>query len=163
MPRAFRSPARTRASEIALLLSIVAVGKIKERGIREAVDDYLARVARHFSVEEIEVRDAAPALLAAMLEKKIPATAHVVALDVEGQAMTSERFARWLDGRLSRGKGNVAFLIGGAEGLPASIRARADEKLSLSTMTLPHRLARLFLAEQLYRAATILRNEPYAR
>jgi 23S rRNA (pseudouridine1915-N3)-methyltransferase len=77
--------------------------------------------------------------------------------------MSSAAFARWLDARMAQGKGRVVFVIGGAEGLPASIRERADEKLSLSAMTLPHRLARLFLAEQLYRAITILRNEPYAR
>jgi 23S rRNA (pseudouridine1915-N3)-methyltransferase len=64
---------------------------------------------------------------------------------------------------MTQGKGRIAFVIGGAEGLPQAIRARAHEKLSLSTMTLPHRLARLFLAEQLYRAVTILRGEPYAR
>lgn len=144
-------------------LTIVAVGKIKERGIREAIDDYFARVTRHFPLEEIEVRDAPPTELAGTLEKKVPASAHVVALDVAGHAMTSDGFARWLEGRLSQGKGNVAFLIGGAEGLPQATRARADQMLSLSAMTLPHRLARLFLAEQLYRAVTILRNEPYAR
>jgi 23S rRNA (pseudouridine1915-N3)-methyltransferase len=143
-------------------LGIVAVGKIKERGIREAIDDYIGRVARHFHIDEIELRDAPPAELAATLEKRVP-PAHVVALDVEGKAMTSDGFARWLETRMTQGKGKVVFVIGGAEGLPESFRARADEKLSLSTMTLPHRLARLFLCEQLYRAVTILRGEPYAR
>jgi 23S rRNA (pseudouridine1915-N3)-methyltransferase len=144
-------------------LSIIAVGKIKERGIREAIDDYVARVARNYPIDEIEIRDAPSAELTATFEKRLPAATHVVALDVGGQAMTSAGFAHWLDARMSRGKGNVAFLIGGAEGLPQPIRDRADETLSLSAMTLPHRLARLFLAEQLYRAVTILRNEPYAR
>jgi 23S rRNA (pseudouridine1915-N3)-methyltransferase len=144
-------------------LTIVAVGKIKERGIREAIDDYVARVARHVPIEEIEVRDAPSTELTATLEKKLPAAAQVVALDVGGQAMTSHGFARWLEARLRQGKGNIAFVIGGADGLPQPIRGRADQTLSLSTMTLPHRLARLFLAEQLYRAVTILRNEPSAR
>jgi 23S rRNA (pseudouridine1915-N3)-methyltransferase len=144
-------------------LSIVAVGKIKERGIREAIDDYIARVARHFPVEEIEVRDAPPAELGATLAKRLPADAHAVALDVDGKAMSSDGFARWLEARMAQGKGKIVFIIGGAEGLPSSIRERADEKFSLSAMTLPHRLARLFLAEQLYRAVTILRHEPYAR
>ena len=144
-------------------LTVVAVGKIKERGIREALDDYIGRFARHFPLEEIELRDAPAQELTAFFEKRIPDGAHVVALDVEGKAMTSEGFARWLDARMTQGKGRIAFLIGGAEGLPEAVRARAHEKLSLSTMTLPHRLARLFLAEQLYRAVTILRGEPYAR
>ena len=162
MPHAFRSPAATHADGMARL-SIVAVGKIKERGIREAIDDYIGRVTRHFQVDEVEVRDAPSAELAPMLEKRLPSPAHVVAPDVEGKAMSSEAFARWLDARMTQGKGRVVFLLGGAEGLPPSIRARADEKLSLSAMTLPHRLARLFLAEQLYRAVTIIRGEPYAR
>lgn len=144
-------------------LTIVAVGKIKERGIREAIDDYVGRFTRHFPLDEIELRDAPAQELTLALEKRIPEGAHVVALDVEGKAMSSEGFARWLDGRMTQGKGRIAFLIGGAEGLPQAIRARANEKLSLSTMTLPHRLARLFLAEQLYRAVTILRGEPYSK
>jgi 23S rRNA (pseudouridine1915-N3)-methyltransferase len=144
-------------------LCIIAVGKIKERGIREAIDDYRARVGRHFPIDEVELRDAPPAELAVTLQKRLASPAHVVALDVDGKAMTSQGFARWLDLRMSQGKGKIVFVIGGADGLPETIRARADEKLSLSTMTLPHRLARLFLVEQLYRAVTILRNEPYAR
>ena len=144
-------------------LTIVAVGKVKERGIREAIDDYLRRVGRYVAIEEIEVRDVPAPELTLALERRVPSPAHVVVLDVDGKAMTSEGFARWLDGRMRQGKGRVVFVIGGAEGLPQTVRARADEKLSLSTMTLPHRLARLFLAEQLYRAFTILRNEPYAR
>lgn len=144
-------------------ITILAVGKVKERGIREAIDDYLGRVKRHFPIEEVEVRDAPPAALGAALEKRLPAEAHTVALDAAGTVRTSEQFARWLDVRAARGKGNVVFLIGGADGLPPALLARAAEKLSLSAMTFPHRLARLVLAEQLYRAVTILRNEPYAR
>ena len=102
-------------------------------------------------------------VLRAAFEKKIPEASHVVALDVVGRSMTSEAFARWLEARATRGKGKIVFLIGGADGLPSEVLARSAEKLSLSAMTLPHRLARLVLAEQLYRAVTILRGEPYAR
>jgi 23S rRNA (pseudouridine1915-N3)-methyltransferase len=142
---------------------IVAVGKVKERGLRDVIDDYVKRVSRHFPIEEVEVKDAPPTALASALEKKLPAGAHVVALDARGQAMSSEAFARWLDRRTREGKGNVVFLIGGADGLPPETLARAAETVSLSTMTFPHRLARVILAEQLYRAVTILRGEPYAR
>ena len=142
---------------------VLAVGKVKERGLRDAIDEYLKRVTRHFPVDEMEVKDGPFAVLEASLQKKLPEGAHVVALDVAGRSHSSEAFARWLESRLTRGKGRVVFLIGGADGLPPEIVARADEKLSLSAMTLPHRLARLVLAEQLYRAATILRGEPYAR
>ena len=144
-------------------ITILAVGKVKERGIREAVDDYLGRVKRHFPIEEVEVRDAPAVELAKVLHKRLPSDAYAVALDMVGTSRTSEQFARWLDAKAAQGKGNIVFLIGGADGLPPDIMSRAAEKLSLSAMTFPHRLARLVLAEQLYRAVTILRNEPYAR
>ena len=142
---------------------VVAVGKVKERGLREAIDEYVGRIERHFAVREVEVRDAPFAALEPALEKKLPEGAHVVALEASGKSMTSEAFARWLESRMSRGKGKVAFLIGGAEGLPPGTIARSNETVSLSPMTFPHRLARLVLVEQLYRAVTILRGEPYAR
>ena len=144
-------------------LVILAVGKVKERGLRDAIDDYARRIARHFPLEEVEVRDAPESLLLAAFEKKLQRPAHLVALDVGGRSMTSEAFARWLASRTTQGKGKVVFVIGGADGLPPQLIARADERLSLSAMTLPHRLARLVLVEQLYRAVTILRGEPYSR
>ncbi len=144
-------------------LVVLAVGKVKEPGLREAIDEYYDRVRRHFTLEEIEIRDAPAPALAVALERRLSADTRVVALDVGGKAMSSEAFARWLAARTSQGKGRVAFLIGGADGLPPTIVEHADDKLSLSAMTFPHRLARLVLAEQLYRAVTILRREPYAR
>jgi 23S rRNA (pseudouridine1915-N3)-methyltransferase len=144
-------------------LVVLAVGKVKEPGLRDAIDDYVKRIERHFSYEEIEVKDAPMPALRAALEKKLPDGAHVTALDARGRSMTSESFARWVESRMSTGKGKIVFLIGGADGLPPEILARANDKLSLSQMTFPHRLARLVLVEQLYRAVTILRGEPYAR
>jgi 23S rRNA (pseudouridine1915-N3)-methyltransferase len=144
-------------------LVVLAVGKVKEPGLRQAIDEYLRRIGRHFSIEEVEIRDAPAPALAAALEKKLETSADLVVLDVSGKAMTSESFARWLDARTAQGKGRIVFLIGGADGLPPKIVERAHERLSLSPMTFPHRLARLMLAEQLYRAVTILRGEPYAR
>ncbi len=136
---------------------MVAVGRIKERALRSVADDYLGRIARYVRCDEIEVRDAAG------LERALPAGARVVALEVAGSALSSEAFARTIERWGSHGKGVIAFIIGGAEGIPAELSARADERLSLSSMTLPHRLARVVLLEQIYRAMTILRGEPYAR
>ena len=99
----------------------------------------------------------------AALEKAVPADAVIVALEVWGKGLGSEEFARKLESWGSTGKGHVAFVIGGAEGIPTAISQRAQFHLSLSPMTLPHRLARVILFEQLYRAMTILRGEPYAR
>lgn len=138
-------------------VAVVAVGRIKERALRAVADDYLGRIGRYVRCEEVEVRDAAA------LERALPPGAHVVALEVDGRALGSEPFARQLERWGSRGKGVIAFVIGGAEGIPPELSARADERLSLSPMTLPHRLARVVLLEQLYRAMTILRGEPYAR
>lgn len=138
-------------------IAVVAVGRIKERALRAVADDYLARVGRYVRCDEVEVRDAAG------LERSLPSGARVVALEVGGRALGSEAFARQLERWGSHGKGVIAFVIGGAGGIPRELSARADDRLSLSSMTLPHRLARVVLFEQIYRAMTILRGEPYAR
>jgi 23S rRNA (pseudouridine1915-N3)-methyltransferase len=144
-------------------LLVLAVGKIKEPGLRAVIDEYFDRVRRHYSIDEVELREAPPSQQVQSFEKHIQQAAHIVALDAKGAARTSEDFARWLGQKLAQGKGSVAFLLGGAEGLPAPILERAHETLSLSPMTFSHRLARLVLAEQLYRATAILHHEPYAR
>jgi len=140
-----------------LRLVVLAVGKIRERGLREAADDYLKRLQRYARCDEVEVRDSAA------LARAIPNDALLIALAIDGDALTSEAFAKKLERWASRGKGVLAFLIGGAEGLPPELCRRAAVRLSLSSFTLPHRLARVVLFEQLYRAMTILRGEPYAR
>jgi 23S rRNA (pseudouridine1915-N3)-methyltransferase len=138
-------------------ISVVAVGKIRERSVRDVADDYLGRLKRYVRAEEIEPKDDSA------LEKAVPADAVIVALEVWGKGLGSEEFARKLESWGSTGKGHVAFVIGGAEGIPTAVSQRARFHLSLSPMTLPHRLARVILFEQLYRAMTILRGEPYAR
>lgn len=138
-------------------LVVVAAGKIRGRELRAVADDYLQRIRRYLRCEEIEARDAAG------LARSIPDGAFRVALEVGGDALSSEAFARRVEQWGSRGKGDVAFVIGGAEGIPPELSRAADYRLSLSSMTLPHRLARVLLFEQLYRALTILRGEPYAR
>jgi 23S rRNA (pseudouridine1915-N3)-methyltransferase len=138
-------------------LVVVAEGKLKEPAWRSLADEYLRRLARYAPVEEVEVPKANGLLL------NVPEAAFVVALEVDGEAPDSRGFARLLEGWRSRGKGTVAFLIGGAEGIPEAASRAADYRLSLSRLTLPHRLARVLLLEQLYRAMTISRGEPYAR
>ncbi|MCA9597839.1 MAG: 23S rRNA (pseudouridine(1915)-N(3))-methyltransferase RlmH [Myxococcales bacterium] len=138
-------------------LVVVAVGKIKDKHLRAVADDYKQRLGRYVRVEELEVKDGAA------LERAVPADSLRVALEVHGDALGSETLARRVERWGSQGKGVVAFFIGGAEGLPAELSRGADARLSLSSLTLPHRLARVVLFEQLYRAMTILRGEPYAR
>ncbi len=138
-------------------LVVVAVGKIRDAPMRAAADDYFARLSRYVAVDEREVKSGAE------LEAAVPAGAVVVALEVHGDAVSSAELARRVDGWSRRNKGIVAFLVGGADGIPSAVSKRAAARLSLSSLTLPHRLARVLLAEQLYRAMTILRGEPYAR
>jgi 23S rRNA (pseudouridine1915-N3)-methyltransferase len=136
-------------------IRVVAVGKLKEAHYREAVDEYLARLRHYATIEEVEVKEGAAAM-----KKALPARAHVVALTIDGRQRSSEELA----GRLEELAGRVpelAFLIGGADGIPAELVKTAHETLSLGRMTLPHRLARLVLVEQIYRAMTIRKGEPY--
>ena len=141
---------------------MIAVGKLKERGIREAADDYLKRIARYARPEEIELKDADAAELEEKFARAIPERARVIALEVEGKPQSSEGFSKLIARAEGEGVASLCFLIGGAYGLPPAVSARAHAKLSLSAMTLPHRLARLLLLEQIYRAYTILRGEPYS-
>jgi 23S rRNA (pseudouridine1915-N3)-methyltransferase len=138
-------------------LTVLAVGKLKGSELRALADDYLGRVKRYVSCEEREVKTDGD------LSAAIPRESFVVALEVRGEALTSPGLAARLEEWSRRKKGPITFLIGGAEGIPPSVSAAADARLSLSSLTLPHRLARVVLFEQLYRAHTILRGEPYAR
>jgi len=142
-------------------IAIIAVGKVKQVGLRAELDDYLGRLKRFASTTEVELKDAPEKELIPRFEKAIPTRTKVIALEVGGRMMDSHALARFV-ADLERDPGSAAFLIGGAYGLPPEVSKRADVQLSLSPMTLPHRLARLLLAEQLYRAYTILRNEPYS-
>lgn len=142
-------------------IKVVAVGKAKDRDLRSLLSDYYARIDRYAKLEEVEIKDAAPDEVAARLSRSIPERSRVVALEVDGRAYSSGDLAAWLGRAENDSVQTVVFLIGGAYGLPGELSRTADLRLSLSAMTFPHRLARLVLAEQVYRAFTILRGEPY--
>jgi len=139
---------------------VVAVGRVKERPLRAVLDDYFGRIRRVTPCDEIELADG-PAAKLEVAFAKATAEATTIALEVAGRALPSEGFARELGRATARHKGIVAFLIGGADGLPPAVSQAAHERWSLSTLTFPHRLARLVVVEQIYRALTILRGEPY--
>lgn len=138
-------------------IRVVAVGKVREAYLRAAIDDYLDRARRYFPTEEIEVASGAG------LARALPDRFAVVALDPGGESLTSSALAAWIGDRMNHGDPGIAFVLGGADGLPRDIVGRARLRLALSALTLPHRLARLVIAEQIYRSMTILRGEPYAR
>ncbi len=140
--------------------TIVAVGKVKEKPMRASIDDYVGRIRRYARCDEVELDDlASPKLDEAVKKAALGAT--LVPLDASGTEHDSRGFAKVVEKLGSRGKGDVAFVIGGKAGLPRSILDQGATVLSLSRMTFPHRLARLMLVEQLYRAMTLLRGEPY--
>lgn len=138
-------------------LVVVASGRIREKAMRAVADDYLARIRHYARCDEVEVKGASE------LERAVPEGATLVVLEPDGDAVTSREFARRLERWGARGKGIVALVLGAADGIPPELTRRADARLSLTTLTLPHRLARVVLFEQLYRAFSILRGEPYAR
>ena len=140
---------------------IIAVGKAKGRDLRSLLGDYYARIGRYAKLEEIELKDGKADEVAERLSRSIPDRSRLVALEVDGRALSSRDLATWLGRAENESIQTVVFLIGGAYGLPQELSKKADLRLSLSAMTLPHRLARLFLAEQIYRAFSILRGEPY--
>jgi 23S rRNA (pseudouridine1915-N3)-methyltransferase len=140
-----------------LRICVAAVGRIRQREWLTLAEDYAARINHYAKCEVVELKDDNELLT------KLPKGDFVVALEVGGHRLTSTDFAGKLQTWSRRGQGRIVFAIGGSEGLPRAISQNADYQLSLSDMTLPHRLARVVLLEQLYRAQTILRGEPYAR
>src|SRR5215216_6704221 len=148
---------------------LAVVGKPRDANLAGAIREYEARARRYWPLDVHEVREEPARSGSADLVREregerllvaVPAAAQVVACELTGRTMTSEQFARWLQEQRERAR-DVAILIGGALGLSASVRDRASVSLALAPWTLPHELARLVLAEQLYRAGTIARGEPY--
>jgi len=138
-------------------LLIRAVGKLRDRRLVSLCEDYVERVRRHLPIVVDEVEDDA-GLLAGL-----PAGTEIVALEPGGDAWTTAEFTKFLERAMVSGTRALAFLIGGADGLsPATVKL-ARRRLSLSPLTLPHRLARVLLCEQIYRAVSIIRGEPYNR
>jgi len=151
---------------------ICAVGRLRAGPERDLTDDYLTRFERTGrglgltlgGVHEVEDKKGGgkPAE-AALLEKAIPEGAMIIALDEHGKVMPSPKFANQLASARDGGRGDLAFVIGGADGIAPDLLARADAKLSFGAMVWPHMLARVMLSEQLYRAASILAGSPYHR
>lgn len=135
------------------------LGKTRRAELRAVIDDYVKRTSRSASVEITEVRDGEAAIK--KLDANRPATA--VLLDAAGRSLTSEAFAKWLGEQRDRGAREIVFVCGDADGFPPTLRERVPQKISLSGMTYSHELARVMLAEQIYRAFAILSGSPYPR
>jgi 23S rRNA (pseudouridine1915-N3)-methyltransferase len=152
-----------------MAVHVVAVGRVRDPGLRAACDGWVARARHYFPLTVHEVADAGrkgPTAATSMriegkrLVQRVPEGAVIVACTREGKALDSKAFAARLERWRSSGR-VVAFLLGGAFGLAPDLCTRAELRLALSAFTMPHELARAVLLEQLYRAGTMLRGEPY--
>lgn len=141
-------------------IRLIFLGKTRRAECRAMLEDYAARIGRHAEIEVVELREDSAALRRFALD---PGDTNVL-LDAAGQNRTTADFAKWIRGQRDRGASHALnFLCGGAEGFPESLARQANSKLSLSAMTMPHELARVVLAEQIYRAFTILAGHPYSK
>ena len=155
-------------------ISIVTVGKLKEKYLKAGIAEYAKRLGAYAKIAEIEVADekAPEQLSEADMEiakkkegerilAKIPQDAYVIALAIDGKMKTSEQLAKDMESLMTYGRSKIVFVIGGSLGLHDEVLKRADEKLSFSKMTFPHQLMKLILLEQVYRAFRIMKGEPY--
>ena len=154
-------------------ITLITLGKLKEKYLRDAVDEYAKRLSRYCKLDVIELTpvnlpekpsqseiDNALIKEAEMIEKRIPDGSVVTALCVEGKSYSSEQLATFVDQNTNSGK-NMCYIIGSSYGLSDTIKQRADLKLSLSAMTFPHQLFRVMLLEQIYRAFKINEGSTY--
>lgn len=155
-------------------ITVISVGKIKEKFYSQAVDEYIKRLSRYCKPEIVELQDEKTPDEASEHEeemikakegerilKAIKDDAYVVALAIEGKKMTSPGLADFIDKLGVGGTSHIQFIIGGSLGLAPEVLRRADFKLSFSDMTFPHQLMRVILLEQVYRAYRIINGEPY--
>ena len=155
-------------------LTVIAVGKIKEKYLKDAVTEYSKRLSRYCKLEIIEaadektpdhasvaVEDAIRAKEGERLLKHIRDDMYVITLEIGGKMLTSEEFAEKIETLGVQGKSSIAFVIGGSIGLGEEVLKRSDFALSFSKMTFPHQLMRVVLLEQVYRGYRIVNGEPY--
>jgi len=157
-------------------VTILALGKLKEKYWKEALAEYLRRLSAYGKVELIELPDygaqeGSPQQIAEKEGKDIlkrlqqlsalGGDTHIIALDSKGKQLSSEDLSKHLDELKLRGKSKLVFIIGGSHGLPPEVLKQAHESLSFGKQTWPHNMARVMLAEQIYRANTISNNHPY--
>lgn len=155
-------------------ITLLTVGKVKEKYYRDAIDEYAKRLSRYCKLDMIEVADEKTPEHASETEetlikqkeaerllKNVKEDAYVIALAIEGKKTDSVSMARHIEQLGASGKSHLVFVIGGSLGLHESVLGRADELLSFSDMTFPHQLMRVILLEQIYRCYRISNGEPY--
>ena len=155
-------------------ITVIALGKLKEKYLTDAINEYVKRLSAYGKPQIIELNpvrlsdnpsqteiDNALAKEAEEIKKKIPNNSYVFSLCIEGKEKSSEAFAKAINDAALNGKSNIVFIIGSSFGLSPEIKALSDFKLSFSPMTFPHQLMRVMLLEQIYRAFQINNNGKY--
>ncbi|NCD70669.1 23S rRNA (pseudouridine(1915)-N(3))-methyltransferase RlmH [Mucilaginibacter agri] len=152
-------------------ITLLTVGKTEDAYLKEGIEKYIKRLKHYIKLDIIDLpelkntkaltTDQQKIKEAEMILKKIANTDHVILLDEKGMEFTSAKFSAYLDKKAIGSVQNLVFVIGGPYGFDQSVYDRANDKLSLSRMTFSHQMVRLFFIEQLYRAYTILKGEPY--
>lgn len=142
-------------------LTVIAVGKLKERFWRDACAEYAKRLEGYCKLVVRELPDSNMQQEAALILEALPEKVPVVALDIKGKPTSSEQLAQMIENYTIEGVSHIAFVIGGSDGVADEVKMRAARRMSFGPITLPHNLARVVLLEQLYRAFKIIRHEPY--
>lgn len=155
-------------------ITVISVGKIKEKYLTMAIDEYSKRLSKYCKLSFIQVQDEkTPDNVSETVNNKIKEiegerilknikdSAYVIALAIEGKQLSSEQLASTLENLAVTGKSDIVFVIGGSLGLSSQVLSRADYLLSFSKMTFPHQLMKVILLEQIYRSYRIIKNEPY--
>lgn len=149
------------------MIKIITVGSIKEKYLKDAIEEYMKRLKKYTSIELIEVKDEglveeqkAIQLEAEKIKKNLTSKDYIITLEIEGKEYTSSEFAEKIN-QIQIENSNIVFIIGGSYGLSSELKQKSRMHLSFSKMTFPHQLFRVILLEQIYRAFKILNNESY--
>ena len=149
------------------MIKLITVGTIKEKYLKDAIDEYTKRIKKYTNIELIEVKDEglveeskAISLEAEKIKKHLSPRDYIVTMEIEGKQLTSEEFSEKLN-QIQIENSNIVFIIGGSYGLSDEIKQMSKLHLSFSKMTFPHQLFRVLLLEQIYRCYKILNNESY--
>ncbi|MFI5160420.1 MAG: 23S rRNA (pseudouridine(1915)-N(3))-methyltransferase RlmH [Sphingobacteriales bacterium] len=152
-------------------ITLLLTGKTEDAYLKEGIDKYLKRLQHYIKIDVVEIpelkntkaltQDQQKAKEADLILKKLSPTDHVILLDEKGIQLSSQQFADYLDKKAIDSVNNLIFIVGGPYGFDQSVYQRTNDKISLSRMTFSHQMVRLFFTEQLYRAYTIIKGEPY--
>ena len=151
-------------------IKVLFVNKTVGNWVKDGLTEYKSRLKRYLSIDfiELEINSSTKRKMQEILDEEsakilsyVKSSDHLVLLDENGAHLSSEEYAKWLNKKFVSIQGDLIFVVGGAYGFHSNLKERSNEQLSLSSMTFTHQMVRVIFAEQLYRAMTILKNEPY--